>query len=125
MLRAATRRADKALMTQTSRNLPHQRLRIYWTARELRRLVFTHPLGHADLRNQAERAANSVVLNISEGAVLLGNAKKRHYRIAYGSAVEIAAAYEIGEQDGLSPAVAEIFDHVDHIVAVMTKLLRR
>jgi four helix bundle protein len=113
-------------MEHTHRTLPHQRLRIYWTAIKLRHLALQHPLADADLRNQAQRAANSVVLNIAEGAAQLGNAKKRHYRIAFASAVEVAAAYEDAVEHGLSPsAVAELFEHVDHIIAVMTKLVRR
>ena len=106
------------------RTLPHHRLRIYGTARALRRLVASNPIGDANLRRHASEAASSVVLIIGEGAALWGAAKKRHYRIAFGSALEVAAAYEAAGDCGERLAVAEIFEHVDH-VAVMTKLTRR
>ena len=112
-------------MAHTLRNLPHHRLRIYWTARELRRLVRLHEIGDADLRRQANRAMDSVVLNIAEGAAQLGNAKKRHYRIAYASVAEVAAAYDAAFDSGQQLPLAVLFEHVDHIIAVLTKLIRR
>lgn len=112
-------------MAHTARILPHQKLRIYRTAKALRRLVLEHELGDADLRRQARRAVDSVVLNIAEGAAQLGNAKKRHYRIAYASAAEVAAAYDAAFESGEVWPIAELFEHVDHIIAVMTKLIRR
>jgi four helix bundle protein len=84
-----------------------------------------HEIGDSNLRRHAHEAANSVVLNIGEGAAQLGAAKKRHYRIAYASAVEVASAYDAALDSGQRVPVEEIFDHVDHIVAVMTKLIRR
>ncbi len=49
----------------------------------------------ANFERKRERAAISVALNIGEGAVLRGAAKKRLYAIARGSVVEVAAALEL------------------------------
>jgi len=49
--------------------------------------------GAADLRDQILRAAESIVLNISEGAGRFGaDDKRRFYRMANGSAMECAGA---------------------------------
>ena len=113
------------LIAHNHRNLPHQRLRIYGTARQLRALVFEHEIGNADLRQQAPRAANSVLLNIAEGAAQLGNAKKLHHRIAHASVAEVTAAYDAALGRGQPLPIAEIFEPIDQIIAVMTKLIRR
>lgn len=48
------------------------------------------------LRDQALRAASSIVLNIAEGAGLPSKKQKaRHYNIAMGSLREVQAALEI------------------------------
>ena len=48
------------------------------------------------LRDQLERASLSVVLNIAEGAGRRSRAdKRRHYAIARGSAMEVAAALDV------------------------------
>ncbi|MFO0745002.1 MAG: four helix bundle protein [Myxococcota bacterium] len=48
------------------------------------------------LKDQVVRAAESVVLNIAEGAALPpGDAKRNHFRIALGSAAEVAAAIDL------------------------------
>ena len=52
--------------------------------------------GAADLRDQILRAAESIVLNIAEGAGRVGSDDKRRiYRMASGSAMECAAALEL------------------------------
>ncbi|MEM6993558.1 MAG: four helix bundle protein [Myxococcota bacterium] len=105
--------------------LPHHRLAIYGVARKLLRLVGKRPIGNADLRRQALRAAQSVVLNIAEGAAYDGAAEKRHFRIARASAVEVAAAYEIAADSGESVPEQEVLALVQHVYAVMTTLTRR
>ena len=48
------------------------------------------------VKDQLVRAAESVVLNIAEGASLpAGDAKRNHFRIALGSAAEVAAAIDL------------------------------
>lgn len=50
------------------------------------------------LRDQALRAASSIVLNIAEGAGLPSKKQKaRHYHIAMGSLREVQAAIEINK----------------------------
>jgi four helix bundle protein len=62
-------------------------------ARWLRRARF--PRGDADLRRQAVRAADSVVLNIAEGLARRNDAAKNHFRIALGSAAESCAVLDL------------------------------
>ena len=80
--------------------LSHHRLRVWAKARQLVRLVGKSPIGDAELRHQASRAAKSVGCNIAEGAALDGASKKKHYKIARGSAVEVVAAYELASDIG-------------------------
>jgi four helix bundle protein len=62
--------------------------------------------GRASLRGQALDAAESVVLNLGEGAAQppRSGAKRRHYVIALGSADEVGAALDAARAQGLSPA---------------------
>ena len=75
--------------------LSHHRLRVWDKARQFVRLVSKNPIGDAELRNQASRAVKSVGCNIAEGAALEGASRKKHYKIAKGSAVEAVAAYDL------------------------------
>ncbi len=61
--------------------------------------------GRASLRAQALDAAESVVLNLGEGAAQPpgSGAKRRHYVIALGSADEIGAALDAAQAQALSP----------------------
>ena len=55
------------------------------------------PRGHAALVDQLRRAASSVPLNIAEAAGRTGEADAaRHFAIARGSAMECAAALDVG-----------------------------
>ena len=67
-------------------------------ARWLRRARF--PRGDADLRRQATRAADSVVLNIAEGTSRKNDAAKNHFRIALGSAAETCAVLDLIDLPG-------------------------
>ena len=62
--------------------------------------------GRASLRAQALDAAESVVLNLGEGAAQPAGsgAKRRHYVIALGSADEVGAALDAAGAQALSPA---------------------
>ena len=53
-----------------------------------------------DLHRQIRRAANSVPLNLAEGAGRAGRDKKHHYRIALGSVYEVGAALNAAEAWG-------------------------
>jgi four helix bundle protein len=50
------------------------------------------------LRDQLVRAADSIVLNIAEGAGSgPGDSRRNHYRIALGSAAEVAAIIDVSD----------------------------
>jgi four helix bundle protein len=56
------------------------------------------PIHRRHLRDQLVRAADSVVLNIAEGAGKgPGDSRRNHYRIAMGSAAEVAAVLDIAD----------------------------
>jgi four helix bundle protein len=64
------------------------------------------------------RAAESVVLNIAEGAVLPdGDQRRNHFRIALGSAAEVAAGIDL---IGSGPK-----DEIRRVGAMLAKLSRR
>ncbi len=105
--------------------LSHHRLRVWAKARVLLRLVSANPIGDAELRNQASRAAKSVGCNIAEGAAHEGGMKKRHYRVAKGSVVEVVAAYELAEDIGEQVVLKEVTDMGAAIACMLTGLIRR
>jgi four helix bundle protein len=73
----------------------------------------------AHLRDQALRAASSVVLNIAEGAGLPSKKQKsRHYNIAMGSLREVQAALEINR----SADTTKVLASADNIAAHLYKL---
>ncbi len=123
---------DKNLSPQQSKTvrylhqvnqLSHHRLRVWDKARELVRLVNQHPIGDAELRHQASKAAKSVGCNIAEGAALDGAAKKRHYRIARGSIIEVVAAYELAMDCGETVPIDEIAQLGAAIASMLTGLI--
>ena len=78
--------------------LPSERLEAYSIALEFhRRLVpLARQRGLASLRDQLMRAADSVVLNLAEGAGRMArDDKRRFYEIALGSAMESAAVLDL------------------------------
>ncbi len=105
--------------------LSHHRLRVWEEARALLRLVSKHPIGDAELRLQASKAAKSVGCNIAEGAALEGVSKKKHYRIAKGSAVEVVAAYELAADIGETVPVDEVTQRGAAIASMLTGLIRK
>jgi len=77
-----------------------RKLDVYERALEFAALVNSWlvptPHGHCDLVEQLQRAADSVVLNIAEGAGEFSSKEKaRFYRIARRSAVECVAAVDL------------------------------
>jgi four helix bundle protein len=79
--------------------LNHEMLDVYQVALEVARWVRTtrFPTGEAGLRDQAKRAADSVVLNLAEGCHAQGGNRARHFRIARGSAAEVCAVLDLVE----------------------------
>src|SRR5260370_9980708 len=90
-------------------NLPHERLYAYQEARKRWLCVCEARIADGKLRDQAMRAAQSICLNIAEGAGRSGPADKaRVYAIARGETCEVVAALEIalltgGFADGPAP----------------------
>jgi four helix bundle protein len=69
------------------------------------------------LADQAIRAASSVPANISEGQGRFGRDRNNHYRIAYGSAMEVDTFIRLLSSAGVVDAsqaqkAAELFDQV-------------
>ncbi len=75
----------------------HENLDVYKLALEVARacVAMRIPTGRAHLRDQLQRAADSVVLNIAEGRSRGGDAGRNHFRIAAGSAAETCAALDL------------------------------
>jgi four helix bundle protein len=74
-------------------SLPNNSLIAYSKAIEAAGIVlamaWTVPAPFKSLADQANRAASSVPANISEGQGRFGRDRISHYRIAYGSAMEV------------------------------------
>ena len=71
------------------------------------------------LRDQALRAASSIVLNVAEGAGLPSKKQKaRHYNLAMGSLREVQAAIEINS----AADTTKVQEAADHVAAHLYKL---
>ena len=97
---------------------------MYWRALNLAKLTHNHPIGRTILRRQAERAVDSVALNIAEAAGLDGRRNKLQFRIARGSALEVIAAYELADAYGEALPLREVVEEGTAIVAMLTRLAR-
>src|SRR5688572_18684244 len=101
----------------------HERLDVYRLAVELARWAAAQPIppSRRHLRDQLVRAADSVVLNIAEGAGgEPGDARRNHFRIAAGSAAEVAAIIDL-----VLPNAGGRVDELRRIGAMLAKLSRR
>jgi four helix bundle protein len=110
----------------------HTRLRAYADAvrfaEAVHSLLAELPRGQADLANQLQRAATSIVLNIAEGAGEYSRKEKtRFYRIARRSAnecsatLDLCAAFRVANAQSLATAR----ELVDGIGAMLTGLILR
>ena len=92
--------------------------------RALRRSLSPLRIRDAKLYDQIRRAATSVALNLAEGAGRSGRDRRRHYRIAAGSAEEVRVALRVAEAWGdLSPqATAEALGRLDQLLAMLWRL---
>ena len=75
-------------------------------ARWMRRTQWPSNCRH--LQDQAQRAADSVVLNIAEGLARGGKPGANHLRIAKGSAGEALAALLLADFPGCEPRCQEL-----------------
>jgi four helix bundle protein len=85
------------------------------------------PRGHATLREQLQRAAFSVPLNIAEGVGRASEADKaRHFAIARGSAMECAAVLDVVRALGAldDEPHRKAVDLLTRVTAMLTKLCR-
>ena len=103
------KKTDSTTFTRPSFFFPAERLVAYQLAREVLAEVARVSRGwhgRAALRAQALDAAESVVLNLGEGAAQPAGsgAKRRHYVIALGSADEVGAALDAAAAQSLAPA---------------------
>jgi four helix bundle protein len=75
---------------------PHQKLDAYVNAKELTRRVITAGIKHAELRDQAQRAATSQFLNLAEGLPNDSPAmRRRYFTSARNSLFELVAATDV------------------------------
>jgi len=86
----------------------HERLDVYQRALEVLDLcdsiIEQLPKGRAHLKDQLDRAATSIVLNVAEGAGEFSPDEKcRFYRIARRSATEAGAILHIYAREGTVP----------------------
>ncbi len=79
---------------------------------------------HADLLDQLVRAAESVALNLAEGAGRVGRDKACHYHVAYGSAGEAATAIGLLAAYGAisDRRAADLLGRLDELRAVAWRL---
>jgi len=80
--------------------LNHQKLNCYQKSlgviRALLKEMSTWPSGHANLKDQAKRAAISASLNLAEGCGKVSpKDKRKFYAIARGSILEVSACIDI------------------------------
>ena len=101
-------------------SLSHENLDAYRLARDVARWIRAtrFPTGDSALRDQAVRAASSCVLNIAEGCYSLGGNRKKHFRIAMGSAAETCAVLDLVDLTGGAERQAEL----RRVVAMLCKL---
>jgi four helix bundle protein len=106
----------------------HDNTHIYQRSLELIRLVRqvidSMPPGYAYLADQMRRAASSVALNFSEGYGKSTPAdQRRFFRIARGSAYEVAAALDVAHNFGAvsDEQQAQGKDVCDHLAAMLTR----
>ncbi len=100
----------------------HERFDCYQLAVSVARWVrlARFPRGDADLRRQAVRAADSIVLNIAEGTARKNDAAKNHFRIALGSAAETCAVLDLAAMPGAADRQHEL-RRIGAMLAVLSR----
>ena len=90
-------------MTTTKNGLGFMQLDVYRATRELVVRVGALKIADRELREQAARAAASVLLQLSEGLPLESQAARRKYfNEAKGSVCEVAAAVDVAAALGVA-----------------------
>ena len=115
-------------MSEELRGSPAERLRVYWLALELARdvdAVSRLARIFGSLAGQLTRAANSVVLNIAEGAAHFSAGKKiYHYQLAYGSAEECIAALRRIQQHRPAVSVEREIRKANMVMMMLVRLIQ-
>ena len=76
-----------------------------------------------DLADQTRRAANSVALNIAEGAGSAGGVRTARYRTALGSAREAVCGLQVAERARYIPSVPrELVAKMNHVIGVLVRV---
>jgi four helix bundle protein len=107
-----------------NQEFPHEKLDCYKLAVQVSRWAAAQvfPPHRRHLRDQLVRAADSVVLNLAEGSGKgPGDSRRNHYRIALGSAAEVAAVVAIGEFADREQRLAEL----RRLGAMLNQMARR
>ena len=88
----------------------HEVLDAYRVALEVARWVrgVRWARGDAHLKDQARRAADSVVLNLAEGASHEKGHRGKHFGVAKASAAEVAACLELAQLAGWEEQVGKL-----------------
>ena len=79
------------------------------------------------LGDELQRAAQSIGLNASEGAIARGKRRSHFFDVAIGSARESITCLRFAHSDGLvaTEAAAKEIDNLDRIIATLYKLSHR
>jgi four helix bundle protein len=110
--------------------LDHERMNVYTVAVELDgqvvRICRKLGRGHAWLRDQAQNASGSAVLNVAEGLGREGADRGRHLRIARGSTLEVDAAMTLLCHRGAckDEERARVRELCVRVVSMLTRMVR-
>jgi len=114
-------------MSTTKNGLGFMQLDVYRVTREMVVRVGGLKIADRELRDQATRAAASVLLQLSEGLPLEGQAARRKYfNEAKGSICEVAAAIDVAAALGVARCeeVNEILALASRIKLMISRLSR-
>jgi len=107
----------------------HDKLDVYQVALviidTIDELIEQMPKGRAHLKDQLDRSATSIVLNIAEGAGEFSRAdKQRFYRMARRSATESAATLDIiaRRKHGPPELLAKARGYLERVVAMLVRM---
>jgi four helix bundle protein len=89
------------------------------TVRALRMIVPVIAIRNADLADQIERAASSVVLNLGEGGRSAKGNRQKHYSLAHGSANEVRAALETAAAWGWIEDASAVLPVLDRLLGLL------
>ena len=112
-------------MNTSNSGLGFMQLDVYRVTREMVVRVGTLKIADRELRDQATRAAASVLLQLSEGLPLEGQAARRKYfNEAKGSVCEVAAAVDVAAALGVarSEEVGEILVLAGRVKKMLSRL---